>query len=163
MEEGRGKNEKKNEEISSILLVNTEIPFPRANAAGTSFVVFTLIFDASSIRHGERRSISSSSSRSFLLFLLNRAAAFFSLFHEVSSLGNTKCREKRATKILCSRPHDVLMKLVPFCATILRPRLRLYSRTPMVISNRELCILSGTRLWVFTWFWYCFSGVNYVS
>lgn len=49
--EGEREREKKRktEEISSILLVNTEIPFPRANAAGTSFVVFTLIFDASSI------------------------------------------------------------------------------------------------------------------
>ena len=51
-EEEREREREKKEEISSILLVNTEIPFPRANAAETSFVVFTLIFDASSIRHG---------------------------------------------------------------------------------------------------------------
>lgn len=51
----REKKRAENEELLSILLVNTEIPFPRANTAGTSFVVFTLIFDASLIRHTRPR------------------------------------------------------------------------------------------------------------
>lgn len=54
-ERERKKKRAENEELLSILLVNTEIPFPRANTAGTSFVVFTLIFDASSIRHARPR------------------------------------------------------------------------------------------------------------
>lgn len=61
----------------------------------------------------------------FFLFLrIVRAGAFSSLFRAVWTLANTKRREKRAARILCSRPRDAVMKLVPFRGTT--PRLSVF-------------------------------------
>lgn len=56
--------------------------------------------------------------RSFFFCLAERRrASLFSLFHEVSPLGNTKCHEKRAAKILCSRPCDAVIEARAFLSS----------------------------------------------